>query len=186
MMKGIPILETPRLILRGLDYSDTMDLQTFLSDPELFRWDDLEVMPRPEDVQHYIGQMIRHADFNTGLRWAMVLQPQNRVIGTLGFYRQTGIGVRLGYHLGVPWQNKGYMTEALRTVLGFIFTTEHQNRAEALVLPENLPSQKLLERCGFTREGLLRQYMFFKGRFHDMYIYSILNSDYGSHHGSTG
>jgi ribosomal-protein-alanine N-acetyltransferase len=50
-------------------------------------------------------------------------------------------------------------------------------RVEALVIPGNIPSQRVLEKAGFQREGVLRSYLFYEGRRFDALMYSLLPSD---------
>jgi [ribosomal protein S5]-alanine N-acetyltransferase len=51
-------------------------------------------------------------------------------------------------------------------------------RIEALIEPPNLSSQKLVEKLGFIKEGLLRNYEFTRGKFDDLYMYSLLKQDF--------
>lgn len=51
-------------------------------------------------------------------------------------------------------------------------------RIEALIEPANIPSQKLIEKQRFIREGLLRSYEFTSGKFDDLYMYSLLKQDF--------
>jgi ribosomal-protein-alanine N-acetyltransferase len=70
------------------------------------------------------------------------------------------------------------MTEALTAVLNFGFKRLDLNRIEALVKPDNDASLGLLRKLGFREEGLLRQYGYWHGRYHDLAIYSILKSEW--------
>ncbi|MGW9019629.1 GNAT family N-acetyltransferase, partial [Priestia megaterium] len=49
---------------------------------------------------------------------------------------------------------------------------------EALIESPNIPSQKLVEKQGFIKEGLLRNYEFTCGKFDDLYMYSLLKQDF--------
>nr|DAD37990.1 TPA_asm: hypothetical protein HUJ06_008631 [Nelumbo nucifera] len=50
-------------------------------------------------------------------------------------------------------------------------------RLEALIDSENLRSQRVLEKVGFTREGILRKYLIVKGSTRDVVVYSLLSTD---------
>ncbi|KAL4272839.1 hypothetical protein GQ457_13G025500 [Hibiscus cannabinus] len=54
----------------------------------------------------------------------------------------------------------------------------HLERLEALVDVENLGSQRVLEKAGFQREGVLRKYIFLKGRSRDVVMFSLLSTDH--------
>ena len=70
------------------------------------------------------------------------------------------------------------MREALPEVLKYGFNTMNLHRIEALIAPGNIPSLKLLQRTGFTREGLLREHYMKGGRLEDSVIFSLLRPEY--------
>ena len=73
-------------------------------------------------------------------------------------------------------QGKGYGTEALAAMTGFCFTKTELRRLQAEVDARNVQSQRMLERCGFTREGLIRQGKMVN-TWCDYYIYGLLSTD---------
>lgn len=83
----------------------------------------------------------------------------------------------IGYWMGAPYANHGYMTDAVRTLVPFAFGALRLHRLEAACIPTNLPSIRLLERVGFTREGLARQYLCINGVWEDHYLYALLAGD---------
>ncbi|HET6314393.1 MAG TPA: GNAT family protein, partial [Chloroflexia bacterium] len=52
------------------------------------------------------------------------------------------------------------------------------NRVQAVVLPDNLGSMRVLEKAGMQREGLLRKYQYVLGDYWDVYMYGLLRSDW--------
>ena len=83
----------------------------------------------------------------------------------------------LGYWMGEPYIRRGYMTAAVRAVAPFAFGALSLHRLEAACIPTNTPSIKLLEKCGFTREGMARQYLCINGKWHDHLLYARLRDD---------
>lgn len=83
----------------------------------------------------------------------------------------------LGYWMGERYAGRGHMSDAVRTVLGFIFDTLRLRRVEAACLPHNTASVRLLETVGFVREGYARRYLCIDGRWQDHLLYAILNDD---------
>ena len=73
---------------------------------------------------------------------------------------------------------RGIVTEAVRLVMEFAFSTLNIHRIEAYVAPQNLGSIRVLEKSGFTREGLLRELLFINGKWVDHYMYAILQREY--------
>ncbi|TAK48494.1 MAG: N-acetyltransferase [Xanthobacteraceae bacterium] len=83
----------------------------------------------------------------------------------------------LGYWIGAPYAHKGLMTAALRALLPAAFQELRLHRIEAACLPTNTPSIRLLERCGFTQEGLGRRYLCINGVWQDHLLYALLRDD---------
>jgi ribosomal-protein-alanine N-acetyltransferase len=83
----------------------------------------------------------------------------------------------LGYWLGEPYVRRGYMTAAVNALVPFTFATLKLHRVEAACIPVNIASIRLLEKCGFTREGLAREYLCINGAWQDHLLYARLASD---------
>src|SRR6478735_3877062 len=83
----------------------------------------------------------------------------------------------IGYWVGQTHARQGYMTAALRALLPFAFGGLGLHRVEAACIPTNVPSTRLLEKCGFTREGLARRYLCINGVWQDHYLYGLVNDD---------
>lgn len=88
---------------------------------------------------------------------------------------QTGT---LGYWIGQQFAGKGYMTEAVRGVVGYSFDELGLHRVEAACLPSNEPSRRLLKRIGFTEEGYARAYLKINGRWEDHVLFGLVCSDW--------
>ncbi|HVQ10512.1 MAG TPA: GNAT family protein [Methyloceanibacter sp.] len=82
-----------------------------------------------------------------------------------------------GYWIGRTHAHQGYMTAAVRAVIPFVFDSLELHRLEASCLPTNAASIKLLERTGFTREGMARRYLRINGVWQDHLLYALLDSD---------
>lgn len=76
------------------------------------------------------------------------------------------------------YKQKGYMREALKAVLEFGFTQMNLHRVEALIADWNIPSLKLLQRYGFTREGVMREDYCVAGKNEDSTCYSLLKREW--------
>jgi ribosomal-protein-alanine N-acetyltransferase len=83
----------------------------------------------------------------------------------------------IGYWMGAPFVRCGHMTAAVKTVLPFAFGTLRLHRVEAACIPTNVPSIRLLERCGFAREGYARQYLCINGIWQDHLLFARLKDD---------
>lgn len=83
----------------------------------------------------------------------------------------------LGYWMGKAFAGKGHMSQAVRAAAAFAFAELRLHRIEAGCVPENIASMKLLERCGFHREGLARAYLRINGQWRDHLLYALLEND---------
>jgi RimJ/RimL family protein N-acetyltransferase len=84
----------------------------------------------------------------------------------------------LGYAIGCNYWGQGIVTKALKILLCKVFQEfPHLHRLQAHTLVENKASQRVLEKVGFHREGLLRKLFCLKGSIEDFYIFSFLSSD---------
>ncbi len=87
---------------------------------------------------------------------------------------QTGT---VGYWMGAPHAGRGIMTEAVGLVAGFAFASLRLHRLEASCLPENTRSIRLLQKVGFSREGLARRYLCIAGEWRDHLLWGLLSDD---------
>jgi ribosomal-protein-alanine N-acetyltransferase len=81
----------------------------------------------------------------------------------------------VGYWIGKPYANQGYMTEAVGLICDFAFTTLKLQRVEASCLPHNEPSKKVLLNCGFEQEGLAKAYLQINGKREDHLLWGKNN-----------
>jgi ribosomal-protein-alanine N-acetyltransferase len=84
----------------------------------------------------------------------------------------------LGYQVGREHEGQGLMAEALRAGNGFVFGTLRLHRIMANYRPENERSARLLERLGFVREGLARDYLFIDGAWRDHVMTALTHPAY--------
>ncbi|WP_317057290.1 GNAT family N-acetyltransferase [Roseovarius rhodophyticola] len=83
----------------------------------------------------------------------------------------------LGYWTGEPYARQGFMREALLAMVHHAFERLNLSRLEAACLPENQPSRRLLEKCGFKYEGVAQSYLQIDGRWRTHVLYAALRSD---------
>jgi ribosomal-protein-alanine N-acetyltransferase len=83
----------------------------------------------------------------------------------------------LGYWIGAPYARQGLMTSAVRALVPVAFDMLRLHRLEAACIPTNLASMRLLEKCGFRREGYARSYLCINGTWQDHLLYARLQSD---------
>lgn len=121
--------------------------------------------------QTQMEQDARQAEEDQGYRfWLFLPADPERTVGMVHLSqisRGCFQSCYLGYHMDQDFLRQGYMTEALELILSLAFGPLGLHRAEANVMPRNLPSLALLEKLGFHREGLALQYLQIQGRWED-------------------
>ena len=174
----VPRIQTRRLILRGLTEDDIPFLFEHFSKNETNEYSSDENVTSLEEARELYSKYIatRPHLFRLGL----VIKEARELVGTLGFY---GIDCEnrraiAGWDLKKEHWGRGLMTEALQALIDYAFGEMNLNRIEASSDPQNSRSIRLMERCGFRKEGVLRQRFYYKGSFHDDVIYSILKADW--------
>lgn len=94
----------------------------------------------------------------------------DRIVGVINvnnIVRGSFLSASLGYYVGAPFLSQGYMRSGLRQVVEFAFEHLGLHRLEANIQPSNLRSLRLVEHCGFVREGLSPAFLFIDGRWRD-------------------
>ncbi|PEJ51775.1 MULTISPECIES: GNAT family N-acetyltransferase [unclassified Bacillus (in: firmicutes)] len=179
-MNLFPNILTERLYLREVNITDTNRLFTILSREDVTKYYGLDALTNSSqviDLIHFFREMY---ETRSGIRWGIIEKETNKLIGTCGFnaYQERNKRAEVGYEIHPDYWRKGYATEAVKALLNYGFDMLQLNRIGAIVYPENLPSQKLLEKIGFTNEGLLREYLIQGTSVHDTYAYSILRKEW--------
>lgn len=175
-----PILHTKRCILREATDEDHVLLLELYGNPKVVEFLPLDTFVSLEDAKGEINWYRSIFKNKTGLRWIIEECNSGKAIGTCGFlgYESEHYRAELGYDLLQDFWGKGIMKEVIREVTAFGFEQIGLNKIEAKITPENIASQRLLEKLGFSREGLLRQHEFEKGSFVDILVMSKLRAEH--------
>ncbi|MCZ8081190.1 MAG: GNAT family N-acetyltransferase [Fuscovulum sp.] len=83
----------------------------------------------------------------------------------------------LGYWIGERFSRRGYMREAIQSVVHHAYSALDLSRIEAACLPENIASRGVLEKCGFKYEGVAQSYLQISGRWRNHVLYAALRLD---------
>ena len=180
IIKRMPVLETERLLLRKLNIRDTSDVFEYSSNPIVPRfltWSPHEDEEYTRDYLRFLVKKYRSGEY---LDWALALKDGGKVIGTCGFTSVdiNNSKVEIGYVLSEKYWRNGYGAEAVRRVVSYVFDTLEMNRIEARVLIGNTPSENLLLKLGFTKEGMGKSELFVKGTFCDVSHFALCRVDY--------
>ncbi|RWR85374.1 Acetyltransf_3 domain-containing protein [Cinnamomum micranthum f. kanehirae] len=164
-----------RLSLRPFERSDADDLMMFMGDDRVARFCRFDTLTCREDGVKYLEEVAMPHP------WYRAICLEGRAVGYI--YVKMGTEENhcrgeIGYALAFKYWGQGIATLAVKMVMSSVFREfPHLVRLEALVDVENKGSQRVLDKCGFLREGLLRKYCFLKGKTMDVFIYSVLSTD---------
>lgn len=103
------------------------------------------------------------------------------LIGGIGFGIKGDIHCKsamFGYWLGEPFWGKGIATQAVKTLVNYLFTHHDLLRVYAGVFAWNPASGRVLEKAGFTLEGRFRQHVFKDGKVTDLLTYGLLREEW--------
>ncbi len=176
-----PTLETGRLVLRRLQEEDAPALYGYYHNKNVTRYLDWDGPDSMDMAKKAIAVWNRGFEEGWILRFGIVPKETGLVAGTIFLNGFEGKRAEIGYELSESEWRKGIMGEAMEAVLTLGFGTLAFTRIQAFVREENTASRRLLEKKGFVREGLARQYEchHVTGVCHDMYMYALLAEDFG-------
>ena len=173
-----PTLYTERLILKEITVQDAAALYAMRSNPGIMQFIDRPIPKSLDEVLALIEKMALMKTNGEGISWGIFKKDAPTVqIGNIGFFKIMAEHYRaeVGYMLNTDEHQKGIMFEALEKVIEFGFKNIQLHSIEANINPQNIASQKLLEKAGFEREAYFKENYFFNGQFIDTAIYSLLN-----------
>lgn len=172
-------IETERLILRDWDVDDVDDLYDYAKNPNVGPhggW-------KPHESKIESLEIMQTLFINKYDSWAIVYKENGKVIGSIGYetdVRRPQVNCReLGYAMSEDYWGKGIMTEAAKAVLQYGFKELDLDMVSIYRNPQNKRSGRVIEKCGFTYEGLLRKaYKIYDGSIRDVACYSMTKEEY--------
>jgi ribosomal-protein-alanine N-acetyltransferase len=125
-----------------------------------------------EDLQYWASLFNMCRGFYWGIRHAET----NTLVGTLGFNTMSFVHLKgeISYDLAYEYWNRGIMTRAINKVSDFVFKKLNFVRIQAYTAKNNKKSKKLLERCKFKAEGVLKKFELLNGEHLDYIMYSLI------------
>jgi ribosomal-protein-alanine N-acetyltransferase len=187
MTTGFPVLATKRLVLREFQSSDAPAVFDIFSYEGVTRYHNVDTMTSLDQAEKIVANRMRLFPNQWGIRWAIThREAGNPVIGSCGFYmaNQEFRSAEIGFELHPDYWRQGLMTETLSAVLNLGYSERfffELNRVQAFTSLENTASINLLLKFGFQLEGILREYGYWKDRFHDLRIFSLLRREWRNH-----
>jgi len=173
-----PEIITDRLLLSRVTLQDAADILALRSSEIVMKYIDKERSQTIADAEEFIGRVETGLTNNDGITWRMSLKENtNQLIGNVGLWRiiKPHYRAEIGYMLHPDYWGKGLMLEALNAVIDFGFNNIKLHSIEAHINPSNAASAGILLKTGFVQEAYFKEDYFFRGKFSDTVIYSLLN-----------
>ena len=174
-------IESKRIKLRKLKLSDADDIYKNLQNKEMVKWT-LNI-PWPYKKEHAI-KFIRRTHYKIRKKksyaFSIVLKEIDKVIGVVDLMNidWKNKNAEIGYWIGKRYWNKGFATEAVKLMLKFAFEKLKLHRVYASLFEENKASRRVLEKCGFKLEGILREHRYKHGKWHNELVFGLLKKEW--------
>lgn len=146
----MPLLETPRMILRPLELADAVQAQVLFPRWEIVRYLTKQVpWPYPEDGAYKFYRDVALPAMERGEQWHWTLRLKsdcNQLIGSIALLRDEGHN--RGFWLGLPWHGQGLMSEACDAVTDYWFDALEFPVLQVPKAASNAPSRRISEKQG--------------------------------------
>lgn len=162
------MLEGENVNFKVVEKEDLPLLLEWLNDPEIFGlFNPLLQLSKMELEDWY-------ENFSTEGKWFFIEKKDGSKIGEIHHMKD----MEIGYGMIPSERRKGYCTEAVKMMVGYLFLSKNTMRIYALSTVGNIASQRVLEKAGFKKEGVIRKSLFIRGEWKDRYLYSVLREEW--------
>lgn len=179
---GTKAIKTERLLLRPFRLTDSKAMYTnWASDDKVTKYVTWPTYKSVADADTYLQCIVSHYSEADFYNWGICLKEEpDLVIGNISVNKQFYEikAADIGYVLSRKYWNQGYMTEAVKAVINYLFTSENFNRIQASHAANNPGSGKVMQKSSMQYEGCLRQAVKNNTGICDKKVYAILADEY--------
>ncbi len=171
-----------RIDLIEINMEGLMDMYEYSRNSSFYKHMEYKPHQSLEETRQYLKKLIRRSCSDFGHYWFIFLKVEEKIIGTFGLLnvdRRKG-NAELGYGISPDYWGQGYFHETLMMVLKYLFLQLDFHRVSAITQADNTASTKALEKVGFRKEGIMRDYsLSFKDRRrYDAEMLAILRDEF--------
>ncbi len=174
-------LKSARLLLRPMEADDAEIILGYRSDAianQYQGWIPKTIGDVLDFIKNRVSRTIDMA--GTWYQFVLIKNESGELIGDIGvcFLDADKKQVELGYTLDKNHQGKGYATEALVEIIGYLFNELNKHRIVTSIDPRNIKSIELVERLGFRKEAHFKESILLNGEWADDLVYAILKDEW--------
>ena len=170
------VIETERLVLRYLKASDRHAIFVNINnDKEVLKYFLDRYLENEQELS--LENRIQYCLENKRYFFAIELKDTHEVIGMILQCSAPDIyfnNSEIGYAIGRKYWNKGYVTEAMKSMINFVFSLG-VNKVIASHIVGNDASKRVIEKCDMIYEGRRKAELFYHEQYHDVDYYYLLN-----------
>lgn len=159
-------LRTERLILRGAQQDDLMDLFAIFSDPRAMRYWSTPAHESPERTQQNLDRLIATAERQLTY---FVIEKDNRAIGTAGMHKTDEVG----FLLHPDYWRQGIVSEAMHAIIPYLFEVTDHAQLTADADPRNEASVGILKSLGFQETHRAKKTFCINGEWVDSVYFAL-------------
>lgn len=175
-------LRTDRLRLREFSLEDETQLLPFARKPEQLRYM-LFSLANADEVTSFLAHAIRQIDAKPRQEYHLVMEDaaDSSFVGSVALMIEPDApsSAELGYWLHESQWGKGYAAEASRAIVDYGFASLGLHRIWGKCHVDNAGSARVMEKCGMTLEGTIREHVWLRDHFRSSFLYSILEGERG-------
>lgn len=178
---GTNTIETKRLVLRRFAYTDDdAMLKNWIADERIQALYSEPVYTTKKEVKELLDKYISSYEKNDYYRWAIIEKNANECIGQIAYFLVDSKNhfAEIEYCVGSDFQCRGYATEAAKEVIAYGFNNINLHKVQICTKTINKASKRVIEKCGFTYEGTLRDFFYIDGNYVGRLYFSMLKSEY--------
>lgn len=178
---GTNTIETERLILRRFEFEDNESMRrNWISDEKIQSMYSEPVYSTAEEVKELLDKYIGSYERDDYYRWAIVEKASGECIGQIAYFLVDSKNhfAEIEYCIGAAFQRRGYATEAAKAVIAYGFDRINLHKVQICTKTINKPSKRVIEKCGLTYEGTLRDYFYMNGEYVGRLYFSVLRDEY--------
>jgi RimJ/RimL family protein N-acetyltransferase len=163
-------LEDEAVLLRPFEQADVPAIVAACQDPEIPRWTSVPSPYMESDARAWLESTEEES-------FAVVDRSSGELLGSIGVrFLDDGVA-EVGYWIAKKARGRGVATRALVLVAGWVFANDEVGRFQLRADTENVASQRVAEKAGFVREGVMRAALALKGERRDVVMYSLVRED---------